>query len=289
MLPKQLKMQRTLDLHGARLVLGLSGWMNGGDVSTGTIDRLVQLIGAEPLGRIEPEGFYIYNFPGSMEISAYFRPHAKIRDGRVVELDWPENAFHVCEAENLILFRGKEPNFAWDEYAACIFAVVEMFSVERIYFVGSVAGAVPHTREPRMAASVSDAQIQAELQPFGVRDSNYEGPASLVTYLTRLAERRGVHMAALVAEIPAYVQGRNPICIESTIRKLAGMLGLQIDMEKLRERSDAFERKLDEAVEQKPELVELIKKLESDYDNEVFDTELGDLKAWMEQKGLQLD
>ena len=38
-------------------------------------------------------------------------------------------------------------------------------------------------------------------------------------------------MAALVAEIPAYVQGRNPKCIEAVTRRLAGILGLQVRLD----------------------------------------------------------
>jgi len=29
--------------------------------------------------------------------------------------------------------------------------------------------------------------------------------------------------------------------------------------------------------------------LEENYDNEVFDTEMGELKKWLEQKGVRLD
>ena len=51
-------------LHDATLVLAFSGWMDGGDVSTGTVQRLVELLSADPIAEIDPEPFYIYNFPG---------------------------------------------------------------------------------------------------------------------------------------------------------------------------------------------------------------------------------
>ena len=96
-------------------------------------------------------------------------------------------------------------------------------------------------------------------------------------------------MAALVAEIPAYVQGPNPICIASTTRRLAAILGLQLDFEELRTVGEAFETKLTEMVAEREELAELVGKLESDYDNEVFDTQMGDLKDWLEEQGIRLD
>ena len=60
-------------LPGSTLLLALTGWMDGGDVSTGTVR---QVMGRREVGRIatiDPDDFYIYNFPGSMEISALFR------------------------------------------------------------------------------------------------------------------------------------------------------------------------------------------------------------------------
>jgi len=96
-------------------------------------------------------------------------------------------------------------------------------------------------------------------------------------------------MASLVATIPAYVQGSNPKCIEAVIRRLVGMLELQIKLDELRAVSDAFEKKLSEIVQDQPELQSNIQKLEEDYDNEIFNSEMGDLKKWLEQKGIRVD
>ena len=75
------------ELDNATLVLALSGWMDGGEVSTGTVKRLVDLLQAEPLAEIDPDPFYLYSFPGSMEVAALFRPHIKIEDGLVIAHD----------------------------------------------------------------------------------------------------------------------------------------------------------------------------------------------------------
>lgn len=40
---------------------------------------------------------------------------------------------------------------------------------------------------------------------------------------------------------------------------------------------------------QAQKLAERIQKLEEDYDNEVFDTQMTDLKDWLEQQGIRLD
>jgi proteasome assembly chaperone (PAC2) family protein len=119
--------------------------------------------------------------------------------------------------------------------------------------------------------------------------TEYEGPASFSTYLLEESTKRGLRMATLVAEIPAYIEGPNPKCIQAVAKKLTAMLDLQIDMHKLQKLTEAWEKKLNEALEEKPEMYEHIQKLEQDYDNEVFDTRMGDLKEWLQRQGIRVD
>ena len=53
-------------LSDGRMVLAFTGWMDGGDVSTGTVEWLASTLGARRVGAIDPEGYYISSFPGSI-------------------------------------------------------------------------------------------------------------------------------------------------------------------------------------------------------------------------------
>jgi len=276
-------------LESPRMLLGLSGWMDGGNVATGTVQHLINAVGAERIAEIKPEGFYIYNFPGSMDISALFRPHALIVDGLVTLCDFPENVFHADEATGLVLLCGKEPNLNWEDFADCVFTLASELAVEMLYFLGSYAGIVPHTRDPRLYSSVSDPGLKAILEPHGLRFADYEGPAGLSTYLTQLAWTKGIPMATIVAEIPAYIQGPNPRCIEAVTRRTAAILGLSINLDGLRSTTDGFEDKVNRAVGQRPQLEDMIHKMESAYDSELFETQMIDLKEWLEEQGIRLD
>jgi proteasome assembly chaperone (PAC2) family protein len=273
----------------SRLLLGFSGWMDGGDVSTGTVKCLIDKLEAQKLAEIEPKGFYIYSFPGSMEITALFRPHTQIKNGIIESYEIPTNTFYYSEENNLVLFLGKEPNLNWEEYTECIFSICAEFGVEMIYFIGSVAGLVPHTREPRLFCSVSESGLREKFQHYGVNFTNYEGPASIITYLTANCVKQNIKMVSLVAAIPAYVQGNNPKCIEAVTRRIAGMLDVEVDLTNLMAISEEFEKKLHEVVAEQPELENNIHKLEEDYDNEIFNNEMGDLKTWLEQQGIRVD
>lgn len=279
------------NLTDGSLVLGFTGWMDGGSVSTGTVEWLVDKLSAQPVAEIAPEGFYLYNLPGSMDVAAMFRPEIRIVDGIVESIQPPANTFHCDLKSNLVLFSGVEPNLRWELFAEGIFAFCKRTGVTTIYHVGSFAGTVPHTRAPRITSSVSDARLRPLLERYGVAMSNYEGPGSFASYMTATARRHGINMLSVVAEIPAYIQGPNPRAIETVVRKLLAMLGLQVGIDDLQSLSDAWEARVTEALAEKDkdELTEFIDKLEESYDKELFDTQLGDLKEWLEAKGIRLE
>lgn len=257
----------------ATLVLAFSGWMDGGDVSTGTVQRLVDLLGAEPIAEINPEPFYIYNIPGSMEVASIFRPHVEVSGGLLQKIEMPANRFYCHEPANLVLFLGKEPNLHWHNFGECIFRFARRARVERILFVGSFGGSVPHTREPRLFITCSDAGLLTEMEPYGVRRSDYQGPGSFTNYLMAQAASEGLQMISLVAEIPGYLQGANPPCIAAVTRRLAKILRLSLDSDALRTVSTEWELQVSSIVEQDEDLAHEVRRLEEEYDYDLLKSE----------------
>jgi len=273
MAASQLKLSTPTSLAGSTLLLALTGWMDGGEVSTGTVKQLMKRRNVHGIGRIDPDDFYIYNFPGSMEIAALFRPHVKYEDGVVAGYEMPENLFFADESSNLVFFTGREPNLKWQAFADCIFELIKQVGVSRIIFMGSFGGSVPHTREPRLYGSISDESLKPLLKQFGLRPSDYEGPGSFASFLLSESKRHGVEMISLVAEIPSYLQGINPLSIEAISRRLAIILNQPIDLDAMREASNDWETRVSAAVEKDQELAETIRKLEEEYDNQLIESE----------------
>jgi len=266
-----LRVRRYPKLDGATLVLAFSGWMDGGDVSTGTVQRLVDLLGADPFAEIDSEPFFIYSFPGSMEVTAMFRPHIQIEDGLIQSVDMPSNVFYCHEPADLVLFVGKEPNLRWRTFGECIFQVAREVGASRILFVGSFGGMVPHTRQPRLYVTCSDSTLLEEMERYGVRRTGYEGPGSFTSYLMTQAASAGVEMISLVAEIPGYLQGANPMSIEAVTRRLAKILKLSLDLDSLRSASTQWELQVSSAVEENEAMAEQVRQLEEQYDNDLLE------------------
>lgn len=269
-----------------RMVLGFSGWMDGGEISTGAVKYLRDKLKARKFAEIDPKKFYIFNLPGTMEEVTRFRPYAQIKNGILADFQYPENRFFYDEKSDLILFSGKEPNIRWNEYAHCILQLGEEFGVREMYFIGSVAGPTPHTREPRISCSVSSKEQKAKLKAYDVKFTNYKGPASITTLLTKLSKDKGVEMVSFVAEIPMYIQTKNPKGIEAIARRLTKLLDIDIDLNDLYKMSNEFEKSINNAVAGQPKLAGLIRKLEKDYDKEFFDQK-EDFEKWLRQQGIE--
>jgi proteasome assembly chaperone (PAC2) family protein len=229
------------------------------------------LLTAQTIAEIDPEPFYVFNLPGSMETPTLFRPHVDIVDGIVQHIELPANTFYAHDPAQLVLFIGQEPQLRWRTFGECIFALVQRIGIRRILFVGSFGGAVPHTREPRLYVTCSDAGQLSELAQYRLRTTQYHGPGSFTTYLLTQAQSAGVQMTALVAEIPGYLQGTNPLCIEAVTRRLAKILRLPLDLASLRTASTTWELEMTSLIEQNDELAETVRRLEEAYDNELLE------------------
>lgn len=283
---KNLRVDQWPKLHGPRMVLGFSGWMDGGGVSTGTVEYYCDALKAEPFAEIDPEDFYIYNFPGSMELAHLFRPYARIEDGIVQDFKEPSNTFYCAEEENLVLFRGREPNMHWKAYADAVFSVADRLDVRQIYFIGSVGGLVPHTREPVFWTSMSNVSLRDALVKAGCSPTNYEGPSSFSTYLMTHAVSRGIDMVSCVAGIPSYVDGRNAKCIDAVAKKVAGFLDLHIDFSDLEAEAAEFVLGLGKVMTANSKLAEKVDQLEKFYDDDTEVDSNDDLKDWFERQDL---
>lgn len=271
----------------AGMLLGFSGWMDGGEVSIGAIDYLHDTHPARLVAKIDPEPFYLLNFPGSMEVSALIRPPAQIEDGLVSSIEMPSSLFHFCESPEMFLFQAREPNFAWCRYADCLFSLTSRCRVDTLCFVGSVAGIVPHSRAPKVRATVSEPSLLPILERHDIEPTNYDGPASFLTYLLQRAPEEGIRMYSLVVEIPAYIQGRNFKCIDAVLRSAAALLDLDLNLDPLQLLSAAMDEQLQATLRERPDLAKLLRRIEDEYDRETLDSQDEELRDWFEKQGFR--
>lgn len=252
------------------MICGISGWVDGGQAATGSIEYLVKKLEAKRFAEIPISRFHIYQLPGQLSL----RPYIKVEDGILTEHRFPQNQFFYWvnpSADNdVILFLGTEPNLNWEEYADAILGIAEEFGVARIYLLGGVLDRTPHTREPAVSCAGTSRELNEEMRRYGVQFTNYEGPGrfgSTLLYICQKERRAMVTLTARVTYYPEFniVIPRNPKSIRAVVSRLNSLLRLNLDVSDLDKESEEFESKLGFMMSQNSEFKTYVEELEKDF------------------------
>jgi proteasome assembly chaperone (PAC2) family protein len=242
------------------LIIGFGGWPNAADVSTGAIEHLIKALKAKNFAKILPWPFY--DFTDS-------RPVVVIDEGTIKGLQFISNEFYYWKREggpnDLIIFQGHEPHLRWNLYVESILDIAALFDVKSIYTIGGTFDNIPHTVEPKVSALITDERLREKLIPHGIEFSNYTGPVSIHSILLAKAKERGFECISLWGHAPYYIQVHNANVSYTILSKMEKILGIDLRLLSLKERSDYLDEQVNKAIEKKPELKEYIRNLEREY------------------------
>jgi len=283
------------------MIVGWRQWADAGAISSGLPQYLIEQTGAQKIGQIKPDGFYLFQIPGTHHL---LRPEINLEEGYRQELRLNKNEIFYSgnDQKGLIIFLGDEPHLNEGKYAAAFFQVVKELAVTRVAGLGGVYGAMPYDKDRSISCAYSLKPMQSELTKYAVRFSNYEGGATIGSYLLDRAEEEGVEFVAFYAFVPAYDLSELSIRFQGLsiendykawhdlMRRLNYMFGLEIDLSDLEQQSEALlssmEAKIDELEAKMPQLNvrAYLEKATSDFTEmpfmplgEVWERELGDL------------
>ena len=287
--------------QGKYMIAGWHQWADAGAVSSGLPQYLIDQTGARKIGEIKPDGFYLFQLPGTHHL---LRPEVKLNEGYREELKPRRNEFFYSEDDRkgLLIFLGEEPHRNEERYAEAFFSAVEDLGVRRVAVVAGVYGAMPYDRDREVSCVYSLRGMKDELAKYAVKFSNYEGGATIGVYLADRAEQRGIELLVFYALVPAYDFSQLSIRFEGMriekdfkawydlMRRFNHMFDLGIDLSDLKKRSDelisSMDSKIDELERTMPQLKvrEYIEKLTTDFTeipfmplSDVWERELGDL------------
>lgn len=283
------------------MIVGWHQWADAGSTSSALPQYLIDYTGANKIGEMKPDGFYLFQIPGTHDL---LRPKIKLDEGYRQSLKPRENEFFYSgnAQKGLIIFLGEEPHLNVEQYAEAFFDVVEELAVNRVVAVGGVYGSMPYDKDREISCIYSLRPMKKELENYAVKFSNYEGGATIGSYLVDKAEERGVEFLVFYAFVPAYdfsqlstlLQG---IRIENDfkawydiMRRFNHMFGLEIDLSDLERQSEelyaSMEAKIEDLESKMPQLKvrEYLDQLAQDFTErsflplgEVWERELGDI------------
>jgi len=262
--------QETPDLINPYILIGYRGWLNAGEMATGSIDYLRRKLDARKFASIDIRNFYIWQVPG-FDPAQVMRPHAVVERGLIKSLNEPANEFYFWKSgkeNDLILFSGFEPNVAWPEFTSAVLNIAKRYQACRIYVLGGVFDQVPHTRETIVYAVLSRPEMKHEFQSFPLL--NYTGPCSFSTLLVNHAGREGIEAASIVARVPPYIETFNAKIGCEYLKKVLSRTSLNIDLSDLKKSGDAVNKMMENDFRQNLEALVQLRQLEQMYDESLM-------------------
>ncbi len=251
------------DLEEPIMLFAFEGWADAGEAATHALRYLVRRLKATKFAEIDPEEFY--NF-------ARVRPMTKFDDEGNRYIEWPANEFYFHKGEggqrDVVLFVGVEPNLRWKTFSESLAAVIKDLSVTKAIHVGALLDAVPHTRSSRVSGTATSPELRGTVNGVRVRRSRYTGPAGITSVLTEVLQSQGIPTMSLWGHAPHYLQvSPNPKVSLELIQGIERLLGIEVDQEPLRSQGKNFERRVEQALSDEPEVVAYVEKLEAQWDS----------------------
>ena len=242
----------------------IEGWHHCADacsVSSGMPDYLVKHICARNIGSMQPDGFYLFQLPGTHHL---LRPEVHFEDGYSEAIKTRRNDFYYAELGNkgLVLFQGDEPHMNIDRYADGLFEAMRELGVRRGALVGGVYGSMPYDKDREISCTYSLKRMKQELDDYAVRFSNYQGGATIGAYLVDRAKQYDQELFVFNAFVPAYdfsqaSQSIQGVRIEhdykawyELMRRFNHMFGLGIDLADLDRQSEDLVASIDGKIEE---------------------------------------
>ena len=243
------------------MLAGWRQWADAGSISSGLPLYLIEQTNARKVGSISPDGFYIFQIPGTHDL---VRPLVRFKQGYPEYMETERNEFfYTGDRQNgLVIFLGDEPHMDVERYTNTILTAARDFGVKRIIGLGGVYGELPYDLERMISSVYSLPHIKDELDQMGVNLSEYQGGASIGSFLCSQASRANMEYVSFYGFVPTYdfsetTRNVNCITVENDytawlgiMQRVNHMLKLNLDLTDLQGKSAHLKKLMDEKIEE---------------------------------------
>jgi proteasome assembly chaperone (PAC2) family protein len=243
------------------MIAGWRQWADAGSISSGLPEYLIKQTHAHLIGDILPDGFYLFQIPGTHHL---LRPVVRFEEGHRQFLEIRRNEFFYAgnPDKGLLIFLGDEPHLDIDRYATAFFEAAHTLGVQRIASLGGVYGPVPYDKDREIGCIYSLPHMKAELSQYALRFSDYEGGASISSYLIDRAEREQMPFQSFYGFVPNYDFSQlgslgQEVRIENDykawydiMRRVNRLFDLNLSLADLERKSDHLQQAMAEQIEE---------------------------------------
>ena len=248
------------------MLIAFSGWNDAAEAASGAVEHLLSGwrdknddVIPELIANVESEDFYDFQVN---------RPVVTIDESQIRSITWPSTqvfgmAIPSMERD-LVIVTGVEPSMKWKSFTSDLLDLADDLEVSLIVSLGSLLADTPHTRPITVSATTSHPSIANRL---GVSVSKYEGPTGILGIIQDGCMRRGIDAISLWAAVPHYASNApSPKATLALINTLEEFLNIKIPLSDLPDKSDLWEREVNDLAADDSEIADYVKALEESKD-----------------------
>jgi proteasome assembly chaperone (PAC2) family protein len=247
-------------LRSPIVIAAFAGWNDAGEAASTAARHLADVWATREFATIDPEEFYDFSST---------RPQVRLSDGVHREIVWPANEFSASSVLNsdldVVVLIGTEPQQRWRTFCQEVLSVATDLEARMLITLGALLAEVPHSRPVSVIGTAADGEL---IDRYGLQRSRYEGPTGIVGVLHDACGTASLASLSLWAAVPAYVQGApSPKAALALVERVSDVLELAIPTTSLEIASAAYEREVDEVVNNDEDLTGYVNRLEAMVDS----------------------
>lgn len=179
---------------------------------------------------------------------------------------------HDEVGQPFLLLTGYEPDFQWEGFTAAIIRFIDELKVKSTTWVHAIPMPVPHTRPISVTVSGNRAEL---IETMSIWKPRTQAPANALHLIEYRLQELGKPIAGFVLLIPHYLADTEfPLAAVTALESVSAATGLIFPTDALRESGREFLTKIEEQVENNPELAKLVGTLEERHDSYLQDNPL---------------
>jgi hypothetical protein len=237
------------------LIVAFNGWVSAGGAGTATAEHVAA--DAIEVARFDSDLLYDYRVN---------RPILEFTEGIIDTIEWPSTVLRRrnVDGRDLLILTGPEPNWHWQAFGEAVADLAVELGVVHQVSLGGIPWAAPHTRPTIVVTTSSRRDLLAD-------DANFPAgtlrvPASAASVIERATANRGIPTVGFWARVPHYVAGVYHPAVVTLVERVSRYLGVNLPLGTLVADAAEQRRHLDAALDEQPNIREIVARLEELYD-----------------------
>ncbi len=254
---KHLIFEEKPSLRDPVILMAFSGWSDAAESATEAATYLIKKYSAKRFSYIDSENYFEFSET---------RPTVSLNKSGERVIEWPKIEFYYfsipSQERDVVVGIGNEPHFKWESFSICVLDFIKQIKPSITVTMGAFLSATSHLNEVILVCLANDPKLA---ESIGVNISNYEGPTGIVGVLQNFFQKNEVDSISLWGNVPHYLANvKNPKVAYTLLEKFQELSNITLDLESLKNHSEAFSRKVDDAISKDSRLSQYVTDLDSD-------------------------